>query len=120
MGIWRKIFGKVNQNKKQPEDLYEVEITDNLVRVIHPSRPVEQIEWAEIEEIKIVNTDEGPFLPDVWLVLIGNGKGCSIPQNSEGWNKVYDVVSNYDGFNFENVMASAFCTENKTFDLWKR
>jgi hypothetical protein len=52
--------------------------------------------------------------------LIGNGKGCSIPQNSEGWNKVYDVVSNYEGFIFENVIASASCTENKTFDLWKR
>ena len=54
------------------------------------------------------------------LVLIGNNKGCSIPQGSEGWEKVYDIVSKYDGFNFENVIESASCADNATFDLWKK
>jgi hypothetical protein len=120
MGLWTKIFGKEKVRKTQPEDLYEVEITDAYVKVIHPSRPVEQIDWKEIEEIKLVNTDEGPLLPDVWMILIGNNKGCSIPQGSEGWEKVYDIVSKYEGFNFENVIESASCAENKVFDLWKK
>jgi len=51
---------------------------------------------------------------------MGNGKGCSIPQGSDGWNKVYDIVSKYDGFNFENVIKSASSTDNKTFELWQR
>lgn len=122
MGFWNKIFGskKENSNRKQPEDYYETEITDLYVKVTHPERKDEQIDWNEIEEIKLINTDVGPFLPDVWLILIGNGKGCSIPQGSEGWNKVYDIVSKYNGFNFENVIKSASCTNNETFELWKR
>ena len=122
MGFWSKIFVSKsdNINRKQPEDYYETEVTDIYVKVSHPKRQVEQIEWNEIEEIKLINTDEGPFLPDVWLVLIGNGKGCSIPQGSEGWNKVYDIVSKYEGFNFENAIKSAGCTYNETFELWKR
>lgn len=120
MSFWNKIFGKEKTKRNQPEDFYEVEITDTFVKVVHPSRPTEQIDWAEIEEIKLVNTDEGPFLPDVWLILMGNNKGCSIPQGSEGWDKVYDIASKYEGFNFENVIASASCTESKIFDLWKR
>jgi len=32
----------------------------------------------------MINTDQGPFLPDVWLVLIGKEKGCAIRQGSEG------------------------------------
>lgn len=122
MGFWNKIFGSKseNSNKKQPEDYYETEITDVYVKVTHPKRKTEQIDWNEIEEIKLINTDEGPFLPDVWLILMGNGKGCSIPQGSDGWNKVYDIVSKYDGFNFENVIKSASCTDNETFELWQK
>ena len=121
MGFWNKIFGSksVNSNRKQLEDYYETEITDTYVKVTHPERKDEQIHWHEIDKIKLINTDEGPFLPDVWLILMGNGKGCSIPQGSEGYLKVYDIISKYEEFNFENVIKSAGCTENMTFDLWK-
>jgi hypothetical protein len=122
MRFWNRIFGSKSEKvkHKQPEDFYQTEITDIYVKVTHPKRKEEQINWEEIEEIKLINTDEGPFLPDVWLILIGNGKGCSIPQGSDGWNEVYDIISKYDGFNFENVIKSASCSDNETFELWQR
>lgn len=104
----------------QPEDFYEVEITNEYLKVCHPFNPDEQIAWQEIEEIKLVNTDEGPFLPDVWMLLSGNGKACLIPQGSKGWNDVYEIVSKYEGFNFENVIKSALCTDNQIFEVWKK
>lgn len=121
MSFWQKLLG---QNWKSPpksaEDHYQVEITEKSITVNHPERPIEVIDWSEIEEIKLINTDEGPFLPDVWLTLTGNGKACSIPQGSEGWDKVYDIVSQYENFNFENVIRSTACTNNQTFELWKK
>lgn len=120
MKFLKRIFSNNKTGHKQPEDYYVTEITEVYVKVTHPKRKDEQIDWDEIEEIKMVNTDEGPFLPDVWLILIGNGKGCSIPQGSEGWTKVYGIVSKYEGFNFENAIKSATCTHNEVFDLWKR
>ena len=122
MGFWQNLFGKKgNQtNKKKLEDYYEVELTEKSIIVTHPKRPTEQIDWNEIEEIKLINTDDGPFLPDIWLILLGNGRGCSIPQGSEGWNKVYNIVSKYEGFSFENVVKSAGCTDNEVFELWKK
>lgn len=122
MGFWSKIFGsgKAESNRKQPEDYYHTELTEEYIKVTHPKRKDEQINWDEIEEIKLANTDDGPFLPDVWLILIGNGRGCSIPHGSEGWDKVYDIVSKYDGFNFENVVKSMGCTDNEIFELWKK
>ncbi len=106
--------------KKQPEDYYEVEITEKSVTVTHPERPTEQIDWDKIEKIVIVNTDEGPFLPDIWLLLMGKEKGCSIPQGSSGWDRVYGIVSKYEGFNFENMIKSACCTGNASFVLWEK
>ena len=122
MWFWKKIFGgkEKQSNKKQIEDYYEVEITEKSIIVTHTSRPLEQIDWNDIDEIKLVNTDEGPFLPDVWLILMGNGNGCSIPQGSRGWDQVYEIVSKYKGFNFENVIKSAGCTDNQIFELWKK
>lgn len=120
MNFLKKIFGAKPVPATQPEDLYNVEINGDYVKMTHPHRPDELIRWDEIEEIKLANTDEGPFLPDVWLLLLGNGKGCSIPQGSKGWDAVYDIVSKYPGFNFENVVRSAACTDNQLFDIWKK
>jgi len=33
---------------------------------------------------------------------------------------VYDIVSKYKGFNFENVIAAAVCTENQEFIVWRK
>jgi hypothetical protein len=122
MGFWSNLYGskKVADKPLQPEDLYKVEITVSQIKVTHPKRADEIIQWNEIQEIQLVNTDEGPFLPDVWMLLSGNGKGCSIPQGSKGWDDVYEIVSKYEGFNFENVIKSASCTDNQIFELWKK
>ena len=122
MGFLSKIFRQKAQpiKDKQLEDYYEVELTEKAIIVKRPKRPSEQIDWSDIEEIKLANTDEGPFLPDVWMILMGNDKECSIPHGSEGWEKVFDIVSKYRGFNFENVIKSASCTDNQIFELWKK
>ena len=108
------------EKQKQPEDYYSVEITDKTLRISRPFQDDQVIDLDEIEEIRMVNTDRGPVEPDVWLVLSGNGKHCGIPQGSEGWTAVYDIVSKYPGFDFEQVIQSAACTENRVFDLWKK
>jgi len=85
MRFWNRLFGGKSDSSKRrrPEDYYETEIMDTYVKVTHPKRKDERIDWNEIEEIKLINTDDGPFLSDVWLILIGNGKGCSIPQGQK-------------------------------------
>lgn len=118
MGFFSKLFGK--KTSQHPEDDFEVTITDDFVRVEHPKRKTEEIFWKDINEIKFINTDTGPFTPDVWLALIGNNSGCLIPQGTEGYEKVYDIVSKYEGFDYENVIKSMSSTDNEQFLLWTR
>ena len=121
MNLFNKFFGrKIKDQPEQPEALFQVEINEEYVKVTHPIRPVEDIKWDEIEEINIMTTDQGPFVPDVWLILLGNGKSCSIPQGSKGWEELYSKVSKFSDFNFENAIKSAVSTENKMFNLWKK
>jgi hypothetical protein len=105
---------------QKPEDLFTVTITDTSVTVEHPQRKTESVEWADIQAILLLNTDQGPWLPDVWLTLVGTKSGCLIPQGSKGYEEVYAIVSKYPDFDFGNVIKSAGCAENAEFLLWKR
>jgi len=115
MGFFEKLFG---QKRKQPEDYYSVTITDLTVTVQHPKLGTETLCWDDLHAILLVNTDDGPQLPDVWLTLIGDNSKCVIPQGARGGEEVYDLVSKKDGFNFENVILSMSCADNREFLLW--
>src|SRR6478609_8776471 len=113
MGILEKIFGK--PQPKNPEDDFIVTITDELVKVVHPNGKTEVILWNDIEQIKLINTDEGPFVPDVWLALLGESSGCLIPQGAKGFEIVYEIISKYENFDFNNFIKSMACSDNEEF-----
>jgi hypothetical protein len=117
MGFFSNLFKK---QKRNPEDDFIVTITNELIKIEHPNRKTEQIYWKNIDIIKLINTDEGPWLPDIWLALLGKEEGCLIPQGAKGYDEVYEIVSKYEGFNFENVIKSMSCTDNEEFELWTR
>jgi hypothetical protein len=114
MGLFDKFFSR----KLQPEDHYHVTITDKQVKVEHPERKTEILFWNDLHTVLLTNTDKGPWLPDVWLTLIGHNSSCMIPQGAKGYDEVYNIVSKYKGFNFDNVGLSMTCTGNKEFMLW--
>ncbi|AYN05575.1 hypothetical protein [Flavobacterium sp. 140616W15] len=118
MGILDRLCGK--SISKNPEEEYIIPITDESIKVEHPDRETETILWKDIESIKLINTDNGPFAPDVWLALIDKNTGCLIPQRTKGFETVYAIVSEYENFNFENFIESISCTDNGEFLLWKK
>ena len=103
-----------------PEGLFTVIMTEEGNACEHPQRKREFIQWDEINEIGIVTTDEGPFLPDLWLLLIGDNNGCSIPQGAVGYQELYDRISQFPGFDFQAVIEASMCTDNARFTCWKR
>lgn len=118
MGLLDRFFN--NSKSINPEDQFKVTITESFVQLEHPARRTEMIHWVDIKQIKLINTDKGPWLPDLWLALLGDNNGCLIPQGAKGYDEVYDIVSKYRGFNFENVIKSIRCTDNAEFQLWTR
>ena len=105
----------------QPEDLYLVTITPQSVKVQPPSGDPEEVLWKDINEIRLVNTDAGPFEPDIWLVLIGdNATGCMIPHGNKDFEAVYDIISKFEKFSFDNFIQSMSSMQNEEFVLWKK
>ena len=50
---------------------FETEISDAGVRCTDPNGRVDVMVWSDLRRIEIMTTDEGPFSPDVFWVLIG-------------------------------------------------
>lgn len=100
------------------EELYEVELTSDFIRVTHPQENDQIINWNEITEIRIRTTDEGPLLPDVWLELIGANTYCKIPQGNKSFDDLFERVSKWDGFDFDKYIESMGSTDNAVFQVW--
>lgn len=117
MGFIKDFFTKP---RPRPEGNYRITITDVLVKVEHPKYKTETVFWDKLNTISLVNTDHGPWAPDIWLKLKGETDSCMIPHGSEGFERVYEVVSKNEDFNFNNFIKSMSVTSNMEFLLWKR
>jgi len=52
----------------------------------HMHRQREFIRWADVREISIRRTANGPLSPDFWVLFVGDGGGCSIPTEASGFD----------------------------------
>ena len=118
INLINKLFRR--RSAKNPEDEFMVTLNDLFVQVSYPEGKINKIYWNDIMEIKLINTIAGPVLPDIWLVLIGKEEVCIIPHGARRFNEVYEVISKYDGFNFDNFGNSMTCTDNAEFRLWTK
>jgi hypothetical protein len=116
MGILDKLFTK----KTQPEDAYKVIITETFIECLHPKWDCGSVKWDSLHTIMLINTDEGPWLPDIWLTLIDDNGICKIPHGCKGFDDIYDIVSKYNGFNIDHVTQSMSTTDNREFLLWTK
>ncbi len=117
MGLFGNVFKKFgnaasgNTKKSNHED--------GLVPLARSASNNERIRWDEIERIEFKNIVEGSVKPNVFLVITGAGKRNEIAQKDSVYQDVYNVVSNYEGFDLTKVIESMACTENATFLLWE-
>ena len=93
-------------------------ITEEKLRIERKDQKVEEIRWDEIKAIWLENTDRGPAVSDIWLVLAGDAGGCVLPTDCDEYEEVYEIISKYPGFDFQAVINSMSCIENARFILW--
>lgn len=99
-----------------------VRVTDEAISHTWRDGSVQEIRWADLYEIGIVTTDEGPFVDDVfWLLLDETRKaGCVIPSEAPGLNELLQKLFALPGFDSEAVVRAMGCTDNATFLCWRR
>ena len=98
-----------------------VHVDDNGVRRDLGNGQVEQVTWADLLEVFIVTTSDGPFAEDVFFILVGAG-GAGLPsqQGAPECAQLLERLQRLPGFDNGAVIRAMKCTTNDKFLCWRR
>jgi len=99
-----------------------VEFDDTMVRRRRVNGTVESITWDELDAIDIVTTDEGPYVDDVFFLLIGRdpSRGCAISNEAKGFPLLLARLQSLPGFDNGAVIRAMTTAVNARFVVWRR
>lgn len=82
--------------------------------------PESTIRWAELEEVLIVTTDEGPYWADVFWVFRGVNGFVEFPLGASGEAAAADRATKLPGFDHVQMTKAMRSTDNARFVVWRR
>jgi hypothetical protein len=82
----------------------------------------EQIRWDDVDEIRIITTDSGPYSEDVFFVFVDvEKKGCLVPHDAAAKYKLLEQLqSRFEGLDNAAVIKAMGSTSNADFLIWKK
>ena len=82
---------------------------------------VERVTWGDLMEVWIETNDRGPFLEDVYFVLVGRGGSrYLIPQGAEGTQHLVKRLQWLPAFDNEELIKAMSCADCARFLCWRR
>jgi hypothetical protein len=97
-----------------------VQIDDEGVAV-ETNKGVERVSWSEVQRVRIITTNEGPWAEDVYFLLEANGKGCVVPHGAAIRTKLLEELqTRLPGVRDDQVIEAMGCAENNSFTVWER
>jgi hypothetical protein len=103
--------------------MVSVQFDDESISVIRQDDHRESVRWSDLSEVWIKTTNEGPFLEDVFYILIGKDQqsGCVVPQGAAGESELFGALQTcLPGFDNEKVIEAMSSTGNQSFLVWRR
>ncbi|RZK79610.1 MAG: hypothetical protein EOO85_03220 [Pedobacter sp.] len=118
MRIGQFFKGLYSLIQRNPEQAYIVEVTTVFILVDHPWHGKTVINWEDLINIVLINTDKGPWFTDLWISLESKEVSVKIPQGANGYDLLFEYITNLDNVNFDNIIESMTCTDNSRFLIW--
>ena len=81
------------------------------------------IPWRSVTGIDVITTSGGPWVDDVFLVLLVEPResiGCIIPQESDGFQPLANRVLTLPAFDVNEFVAAMGSTSDHRFRCWRR
>jgi hypothetical protein len=101
---------------KRPE---AVVVDQDGVRRLRAGEVIEHVRWAQLINVTIATTDEGPFVEDFfWLLREADGSGCAISGGQAEASGLLEKLQKLPRFNNEAVIVASGSTSNALFVCW--
>ena len=124
----RKLFDIFKRREKEdtnavvsPEAGVIVSFNNEQIISSRPDGLVEKVRWNDLKAVIIETTDEGPFAPDIFWILVGNNEtGCVFPGGATGENKIIEEMQKrLNNFDNESLIEAMTSCQNSKFLIWK-
>lgn len=81
----------------------------------------EQVAWADIERVRILTNDRGPWHDDVFFVIDSKqGDGCLVTHDLAVRSGLLDALyARLEGLNSAAVIEAMGSAENRVFTIWE-
>ena len=108
--------------RRRPQARERVVVTEDEIIRTRPDGATETVRWEDLTEVGIITTDEGPFVEDVFWILVGADErtGCAVAQGAEGNEELLARLQKLPGFDNEAVIQAMGSTTNARFTCWQR
>lgn len=98
----------------------QVSFDERAITRILSDGTVKKVRWDDLQEVGIVTTDEGPWVDDVYWMLVDSNGGCSVSKGTRGMNELLARLQQLPGFDNEVFTRAMGSTDNNEFVCWKR
>jgi len=81
----------------------------------------EHVAWADITRVRIMTTDQGPQLEDVYFIVEGkSGQGCMVPHDLAVRRGLLEALqARLEGLDNAAVIEAMTSVENRVFTIWE-
>ena len=102
------------------EDMFSVSFDEQEVICISPDGNKKSLNWSDLEAVKIITSDSGPWVVDVIWCLHTASDNLAFPQGAKGDEAFLNRLQKLPNFNDEEVIKAMGCTNNKEFLVWTK
>ena len=103
---------------EKPKKMYDLFVKDSFIIA---NNDTIILNTNEIVKISIVTNDLGPFLEDSFMyIYMNNGEIYFIATENPYFNNLYEIVSKFLNFDFDMMIKSMQCVDNKEFVCWEK
>jgi hypothetical protein len=95
-----------------------VYFNDDGVACRRPDGKQESVSWADLRSVVIRTTSEGPFVDDVFWVLVGQNGECVVPSESAGIQELMERLGQLPRFDHNACISAMSCTSDKESLCW--
>ena len=82
----------------------------------------EHVAWGDIARVRIMTTDAGPYIEDVFFIVDSKkGDGCIVPQDLATRDGLLEALqARLVGLNNGAVIEAMLSVENRIFTIWEK
>lgn len=95
-----------------------IQVNDIKLLIEYKNEEKQDFLFKNLKKASIITTDEGPFLDDVfWLLMFKSI--VMIPQGIPGEDKLLPRMQQLPGFDNTAVVRAMSCSQNDAFHVWE-